>query len=200
MILVFKRLNAIEPIVFFVDPMPVSKTDEMYEKLLEIFAGRGYRDPKLSLSYEIEQLTKEGKTREKAILSLYRREMANVRPGGGTRAMAERRLVELEKELEELRNSVRNRADEVESIKKYLAYTHRLTTTQGIARILFYIVGALLIVLSFFQYNALTVYVRAQEGLEWVFMLDCFVTFSLGIATIAIGWVLESMARSRPVL
>lgn len=182
------------------DLMSNPKTNEMYEKLLEIFAGRGHRDPKLSLSYEIEQLSKEGTTREKAIGAIYRREMAKIRLGDDTRATAERRLKDLEKELEELRNSVRNRADEVESIKKYLAYTHRLTTAQGIARILFYIVGALLIVLSFLQYNALTVYIRMQAGLEWVFILDCFVTFSLGTATIAIGWVLESMARSRPVL
>ncbi|MCW4052552.1 MAG: hypothetical protein NWE78_05005 [Candidatus Bathyarchaeota archaeon] len=180
--------------------MSNSKTNEMYEKLLEIFAGRGHRDPTLSLNYEIEQLSKEGKTREKAILTLYRGEMAKIRAGDETRATAERRLKELEKELDELRNSVRNRADEVESIKKYLAYTHRLTTTQGIARILFYVVGALLIVLSFLQYNALTVYIRIQSGLEWVYILDCFVTFSLGLATIALGWVLESMARSRPVL
>jgi len=171
----------------------------MYEKLMEIYAGRGYRNPKLSLSYDLEQLMAQGKNRQKSILTLYRKEMGKNRKGKEMEPIAERRLKELEQELEELRDSVRNRADEVESIKKYLAYTHRLTTSQGVARIMFYIVGVLLVVLSFFQYNALTIYIRAQSGLEWVFILDCFVTFGLGIATIALGWVLETMARSRPV-
>jgi hypothetical protein len=172
----------------------------MYEKLMEIYEERGYRNPKLSLSYDIEQLMTQGKNRQKAILTLYRKEMGkDDKNNERAESIAERRIKELEQELEELRDSVRNRADEVESIKKYLAYTHRLTTGQGIARIIFYLVGVLLVVLSFFQYNALTIYIRAQAGLEWVFILDCFVTFGLGIATIALGWVMETMARSRPV-
>lgn len=166
---------------------------------MEIYEGRGYRNPKLSLSYDIEQLMTQGKNRQKAILTLYRKEMGKDDKNNEMESIAERRIKELEQELEELRDSVRNRADEVESIKKYLAYTHRLTTGQGIARIIFYLVGVMLVVLSFFQYNALTIYIRAQAGLEWVFILDCFVTFGLGIATIALGWVMETMARSRPV-
>lgn len=184
--------------VFLVDPVS-SKADRMYEELLRMYKESGYRDAALSLNYDIEKLRSKGKSREKAILAIYQREVKQIRLRKRAEIVAERRLKELQEELESLRNSVRNRADEVESIKKYLAYTHRLTTSQAIARGLFYIIGVALVILSFFQYHALTVYITAASGFEWVFILDCFVTFSLGIATIALGWVLESMARSRPV-
>ncbi len=179
--------------------MSSSKADRIYEKLLEVYRERGYRNPKLSLNYDIEQLRSEGRSREKAIMALHRKELKQIRLREKERLLTERRLKELEKELNALRMSVRNRADEVESIKKYLAYTHRFTTGQVIARVLFYIIGAALIVLSFFQYHTLTVSIAVASGFEWIFILDCFVTLSLGIATIALGWVLESMARSRPV-
>jgi predicted RNase H-like nuclease (RuvC/YqgF family) len=180
--------------------MPSRKADDKYEKLLEIYKQRGFRQPKLSLNYDIEQMrSEEGKNREKAISTLYRREVRQLHLRQESLAKAERRIIQLEKELEELRTSMRNRTDEMESIKKYLAYTHRLTTSQVIARIIFYAMGATLVILSFFQYQALTVYMRAASGFEWVFVLDAFVTLSLGISTIALGWVLESMARSKPV-
>ena len=182
-----------------VDSMPSKKVNERYEDLLQIYRDRGYRNPALSLNYDVEKLRSEGKTRDEAILALHDRELKQVHIQKEAQRFAQQRLKELQKELEDLRNSVRNRADEVESIKKYLAYTHRLTTSQVIARVLFYVMGAALVILSFFQYHTLTTYIVAASGYEWVFILDCFVTFSLGLATIALGWVLESMARSRPV-
>lgn len=179
--------------------MSPAKTDKMYEELIEIYGERGHKNPGLSLNYNIERLRSEGKSREKAILALYKKEVKQLHLRKESEIFAEQRIKELEKELTELRIAVRNRAEEIESIKKYLAFTHRLTTSQVIARVCFYIIGATLIILSFFQYNALTIYIRAASGFEWVFILDCFVTLSLGIATIALGWVLESMARVRPV-
>lgn len=189
----------IETFVFFVNKMSSPKTEKMYEELIEIYKRMGYANPELSLNYDIEKLGNKGKSREKAILTLYKKETKHSRLRKEMETFAERRLKDLEKELEELRTSTRNRAEEVESIKKYLAYTHRLTTSQVIARVCFYIIGAALVILSVFQYNALTLYFQVASGFEWIFILDCFVTFSLGIATIALGWVLESMARVRPV-
>lgn len=185
---------------FLWDTMPARKADDKYEKLLEIYRQRGLRQPKLSLNYDIEKMrSEEGKNRDKAISTLYRREAKQLRLRQESVVKAERRIMELEKELDELRTSMRNRADETESIKKYLAYTHRLTTSQVIARIVFYVMGAALVILSFFQYQALTVYFIAASGFAWIFVLDAFVTLSLGLSTIALGWVLESMARSKPV-
>lgn len=175
------------------------KADKIYDELLELYKKKGLRNPKLSLHYDIERQRREGKNREKAIETLYKEVEKQIHLQVEDIELAERRLKELEGELNELRTSLRNRAEEMESIKKYLAYTHRLTTSQVIARIFFYLLGAALIILSFFQYHALTVYIRAASGFEWVFILDCVVTLSLGISTIALGWVLESMARSRPV-
>lgn len=179
--------------------MSPAKADKTYEELIGIYRERGYKNPELSLNYNIEKLRNEGKSREKAILSLYRKELKQIRLRKETEVFAEKRIKELEKELNDLRISMRSRAEEAESIKKYLAYTHRLTTSQVIARVFFYIMGTALVILSFFQYHALTVYIRAASGFEWVFILDCIVTFSLGTSTIALGWVLESMARARPV-
>jgi len=179
--------------------MSSTKTEKMYEELIEVYKKMGYANPELSLNYDIEKLSNEGKSREKAILTLYKKETKHSRLRKEMETFAERRLKDLEKELEELRTSARNRAEEVESIKKYLAYTHRLTTSQVIARVCFYIIGVALVILSVFQYNALTFYFRVASGFEWIFILDCFVTFTLGVAIIALGWVLESMARVRPV-
>jgi len=180
--------------------MPLTrKADRIYNELLELYKKKGFRNPKLSLHYDIERRRSEGKSREEAIENLYKEVEKQIRLQAENTALAERRLKELESELNELRTSIRNRAEEMESIKKYLAYTHRFTTSQVIARIFFYLLGAALIILSFFQYHALTVYIIAASGFEWVFILDCVVTLSLGIAAIALGWVLESMARSRPV-
>ena len=185
--------------VILVDELPQKRTDEIYEKLVEIFHERGYKDPVLSLNYEVEKLMSHGISREKAIRNLYKMESKKLLVRGDTEIFAERRLKELEQELKQLRISELNRAEDIESIKKYLAYTHRLTTGQVIARVCFYIIGAALIVLSFFQFNTYSLYVQTASGFEWVVMLDCFVTFSLGVATVALGWVLESMARVRPV-
>jgi len=185
--------------IFLVDRLPPKRTDEIYEKLIRIYQERGYKDPVLSLNYEVEKLRNKGMSREKAILNLYRAERKKLLVREDTEMFAEKRLKELEKELKDLRMSELNRAEDIESIKKYLAYTHRLTTSQVIARICFYVIGAALIVLSFFQFNALNIYATAASGFEWIFILDCFVTFSLGVAVIALGWVLESMARVRPV-
>ena len=181
------------------DRLPPTRTDDIYEKLVEIYRERGYKDPVLSLNYEVGKLRNKGISREKAILNLYKTERKKLLVREDTEIFAEKRLKELEKELRDLRMSELNRAEDIESIKKYLAYTHRLTTSQVIARICFYVIGAALIVSSFFQFNALNIYARAASGFEWVLILDCFVTFSLGVATIALGWVLESMARVRPV-
>lgn len=180
--------------------MPSVRVDKMYKKLVEIYRERGYKDPELSLNYDVEKLRNEGLSREKAISNLYKKEKEEFLLREKAEIFAERRIKELEKELKELRMTELNRAEEIESIKKYLAYTHRLTTSQVIARICFYVIGAALVILSFMQYNAINVYARVQSGFEWVLILDCFVTFSLGIATIALGWVLESMARVRPVI
>lgn len=181
------------------DDMPSMRTDTMYDKLVEIYRERGYKDAVLSLNYDVEKLRNRGMTREKAISTLYDAEKRSLLLRKETEVFAEKRIKELEKELKELRMAELTRAEDIESIKKYLAYTHRLTTAQVIARICFYIIGAALVVLSFLQFNALNIYARAASGFEWVLILDCFVTFSLGIATIALGWVLESMARIRPV-
>jgi hypothetical protein len=182
-----------------VERLQPKRTDDIYEKLVEIYRERGYKDPVLSLNYEVEKLRNDGMSREKALLNLYKTERKKLLVRESAEVFAEKRLKELEKELKELRLSELNRAEDIESIKKYLAYTHRLTTGQVIARVCFYIMGAALIILSFFQFNALNVYTRVASGFEWVLVLDCFVTFSLGVATIALGWVLESMARVRPV-
>jgi len=189
----------IETHVFLVKIMSSSKTEKMYEELIEIYKERGYKNPELSLNYSIEKLRSEGKTRETAILTIYKKEVEQIRRRKETDVFIEQRLKELEKELKELRISLRNRAEEAESIKKYLAYTHRFTTGQLIARICFYIIGAALVILSFFQYNATTIYIRVASGFEWILILDWFITFSLGVTIIALGWVLESMARARPV-
>lgn len=179
--------------------MPSTRTEKMYEKLVEIYRERGHKDPVLSLNFEVEKLRNEGMSRERAISTLYRTEKSSLLRRNEGEVFAEKRIKELEKELKDLRMTELTRAEDIESIKKYLAYTHRLTTTQVIARICFYVIGAALIILSFFQFNALNIYAIAASGFEWVLILDCFVTFSLGVATIALGWVLESMARIRPV-
>lgn len=195
----FEPLNAIEAFVFFVNSMPSANTEEMYNKLLQIYKKNGYKNPKLSLNFDIEKLRNGGLDRKKAILNLYEKKVKQTPFTEEAKIQAERRIGELERELDELRLSLRNRAEEVESIKKYLAYTHRLTGGQVIARVCFYIIGAALVVLSLFQYNALTVYFQAASGLEWIFVLDSFITLSLGVVAIALGWVLESMARVKPV-
>ena len=179
--------------------MPSTRTKNMYDKLVEIYGERGHKDPVLSLNYDIEKLMNEGMSRDKAISALYSTEKDSFLKRKEEEVFAEKRIKELEKELKDLRMTELSRAEDIESIKKYLAYTHRLTTSQTIARICFYVIGAALIVLSFFQFNALNIYATAASGFEWVLILDCFVTFSLGVATIALGWVLESMARIRPV-
>lgn len=175
------------------------RAERIYNELLALYTKKGFRNPKLSLNYDIERQRREGKSREEAIKTLYREVEKQIHLQAEDTLLAERRLKELESELNELRTSLRNRAEEMESIKKYLAYTHRLTTSQVIARVFFYFLGAVLIIMSFFQYHALTTYIRAASGFGWVFILDCIVTLSLGISAIALGWVLESMARSRPV-
>ncbi len=172
----------------------------MYDKLLQIYQEAGYKNPKLSLNYDIEKLRSEGLNRKKAILSLYEEKTKQIPFTEEAKILAERRIGELEKELDELRMSLRNRAEEVESIKKYLAYTHRLTSGQVLARVCFYIIGTALVILSFFQYNALTIYFRAASGMEWIYILDSVITLSLGVVAIALGWVLESMARVKPVI
>jgi hypothetical protein len=179
--------------------MPSTRIEKMYEKLVEIYRERGHKDAVLSLNYDVEKLRSEGMSREKAISTLYTTERSRLLRRKEEEVFAEKRIRELEKELKDLRMTELTRAEDIESIKKYLAYTHRLTTSQVIARICFYVVGAALIILSFFQFNALNIYASAATGFEWVLVLDCFVTFSLGVATIALGWVLESMARIRPV-
>ena len=196
----FEPLNAIEAFVFFVNSMPSANTKEMYDKLLQIYQEARYKNPKLSLNYDIEKLRSEGLNRKKAILSLYEEKTKQIPFTEEAKILAERRIGELEKELDELRMSLRNRAEEVESIKKYLAYTHRLTSGQVLARVCFYIIGTALVILSFFQYNTLSIYFRVASGLEWMLVLDSFITLSLGVVAIALGWVLESMARVRPVL
>jgi hypothetical protein len=179
--------------------MAADQGDDTYKQLLALYRERGYKNPALLLNYDIEQLRTAGHSRAAAIRMLYRRETTQRRARNGAEVFAERRIKELEQELNELRASLRSRAEEAESIKKYLAYTHRLTTGQTVARVYFYLIGAVLVILSFFQYNALTVYIQVASGVAWVFLLDCVVTFSLGVSTIALGWVLESMARVRPV-
>jgi VIT1/CCC1 family predicted Fe2+/Mn2+ transporter len=178
--------------------MPSARTDKMYKELLEIYRESKYSNPELSLNYDIETLIGEGKSRERAILAIYRRMTKRLGLSKEAETYAERRMKELEKELNELRLSARSHAEEVEAIKKYLAYTHRLTTSQTLGRICFYLIGAALVILSFFQYRAVTIYIRVATGFEWVWILNCFVTLILGIATIALGWVLESMARVNP--
>lgn len=179
--------------------MPSANTGEMYDKLLQIYKESGYKNPKLSLSFNIEKLRSEGLSRKKAILRLYEEKVRQIPFTEEAKILAEQRIGELERELGDLRLSLRNRAEEVESIKKYLAYTHRLTSGQIMARVGFYIIGAALVIMSFFQYNALTVYFHTASGLEWIFVLDSFITLSLGVVAIALGWVLESMARVKPV-
>ncbi len=195
----FEPLNAMESLVFSGNLMPSKKSEELYTELLRIYRNSVRKDPKLALNYDIEKLRGEGLDRTKAIITLYEEKMKQVPFSEEAKILAERRIGELESELSELRISIRNRADEVESIKKYLAYTHRLTTSQTLARVCFYIIGAALVILSLFQYNALTVYFTAASGLEWIFVLDSFITLCLGVVAIALGWVLESMARVRPV-
>lgn len=199
MISLFEPLNAIEAFVFFVNSMPSANTEEMYDKLLQLYKESGYKNPKLSLNFDIEKLRSEGLGRKKAIAGLYEEKMRQIPFTEEAKILAERRIGDLERELDELRLSMRNRAEEIESIKKYMAYTHRLTSGQVMARICFYIIGTALIILSFFQYNALTVYFQAASGLEWIFVLDSFITLGLGVVAIALGWVLESMARVKPV-
>lgn len=199
LISLFEPLNAIEAFVFFVNSMPSANTEEMYDKLLQIYKESGYRNPKLSLNLDIEKVRSEGLGRKKAILRLYEEKIRQIPFTEEAKILAERRIGELERELDELRLSLRNRAEEVESIKKYLAYTHRLTSGQVMARVCFYIIGTALVILSLFQYNALTVYFHVASGLEWIFVLDSFITLSLGVVAIALGWVLESMARVKPV-
>gem|GEM_PF-5748856 len=179
--------------------MPSANTEEMYDKLLQLYKESGYKNPKLSLNFDIEKLRSEGLSRKKAIAGLYEEKVRQIPFTEEAKILAERRIGELERELDELRLSLRNRAEEIESIKKYMAYTHRLTSGQVIARICFYIIGTALIILSFFQYNALTVYFQTASGLEWIFVLDSFITLGLGVVAIALGWVLESMARVKPV-
>jgi len=199
LISLFEPLNAIEAFVFFVNSMPSANTEEMYDKLLQLYKESGYKNPKLSLNFDIEKLRSEGLGRKKAIAGLYEEKMRQIPFTEEAKILAERRIGDLERELDELRLSMRNRAEEIESIKKYMAYTHRLTSGQVMARICFYIIGTALIILSFFQYNALTVYFQAASGLEWIFVLDSFITLGLGVVAIALGWVLESMARVKPV-
>jgi len=199
LISLFEPLNAIEAFVFFVNSMPSANTEEMYDKLLQLYKESGYKNPKLSLNFDIEKLRSEGLSRKKAIAGLYEEKVRQIPFTEEAKILAERRIGELERELDELRLSLRNRAEEIESIKKYMAYTHRLTSGQVIARICFYIIGTALIILSFFQYNALTVYFQTASGLEWIFVLDSFITLGLGVVAIALGWVLESMARVKPV-
>ncbi len=179
--------------------MPSANLEEMYDKLLQLYKESGYKNPKLSLNFDIEKLKSEGLGRKKAIAGLYEEKMRQIPFTEEAKILAERRIGDLERELDELRLSMRNRAEEIESIKKYMAYTHRLTSGQVMARICFYIIGTALIILSFFQYNALTVYFQAASGLEWIFVLDSFITLGLGVVAIALGWVLESMARVKPV-
>jgi hypothetical protein len=188
-----------ELLVSLGNSMPPAKREELYAKLLQMYRDGGHKDPKLALNYDIEKLRGEGLDRKKAIITLYEEKLKQVLFSEEAKIIAERRIGELESELNELRVSLRNRAEEVESIKKYLAYTHRLTTSQTLARVCFYVIGAALVILSIFQYNTLTIYVSAASGSEWIFVLDSFITLCLGVVTIALGWVLESMARVNPV-
>jgi len=48
-----------------------SEVDEIYEKLLTKYKEEKYVNPRAVLNYDIDSLTKEGKTRDEAILHLY---------------------------------------------------------------------------------------------------------------------------------
>ena len=53
--------------------MSSADIDKIYKELLQIYSAR-YENPKAVLSYKIIELKREGKTREKAILTLYEEE------------------------------------------------------------------------------------------------------------------------------
>jgi hypothetical protein len=180
--------------------MPLTDVDKMYKELIGLYEERGYANPELSLNHDIEKLRSQGKSRDRAITMLHKKMKKQLNLRREADAFTEKRVKELEKELSEMRTSIRQRAEEIESIKKYLAYTHRLTTSQYFARIGFYVLGAALVILSLFQYRYVVTYIEAPTGGGWVWILNCFVTFVLGISTVTIGWVLESMARSRPAV
>jgi len=54
--------------------MSSEKTDGIYEKLLGIYA-RSYQKPAFVLNHQIDDLVKEGKTRDQAVLLLYKQAM-----------------------------------------------------------------------------------------------------------------------------
>lgn len=75
--------------------MSPTDTDEIYEKLLQIYKDRYPHNPRHVLSYKISELVREGRTRENAILTLYEGE------GKITRAEAEELGEAIRKKKEE---------------------------------------------------------------------------------------------------
>lgn len=51
--------------------MSSNEIDDIYRKLLKLYEEAGYNNPKAVLNDDINELTKEGKTREEAILHLH---------------------------------------------------------------------------------------------------------------------------------
>ena len=92
--------------------MSSADVDEIYEELLQIYKARYLHNPRRVLSYKISELVREGRTREKAILTLYEEE------GKITRA-----------EAEELGEAIRKKKEEAieQKIKEYEKSVEKLT-------------------------------------------------------------------------
>ncbi|MGB9134437.1 MAG: hypothetical protein WCC63_02460, partial [Candidatus Bathyarchaeia archaeon] len=94
--------------------MPSTRTEKMYERLVEIYGERGHKDPVLSLNYDVEKLRNEGMSREKAVSTLYGTEKSSLLMRREGEVFAEKRIKELEKELKELRMAELTRAEDIE--------------------------------------------------------------------------------------
>jgi len=119
--------------------MVSAEVDEIYRELLRIYE-ENYRNPRAALESHIRELTKSGKSRDQAILQLHEKELKQM----GVQSPLERRVQELEKELQE-RKSSENIKDEIYSDGGWRSsFEEELSLGEGIVIFLFSPISAII--------------------------------------------------------
>jgi len=110
--------------------MSSDEVDEIYTRLLKTYEEEGYVNPKVALNYHVMELMEEGKTREAAILQLYRnpeeRERLEKR-----KEMLEKKRLERERLVQEQRVAVEH---QVNQLKEKIAELTTLFSKGEISR------------------------------------------------------------------
>jgi ribosomal protein S17E len=169
--------------------------DELYEKLVDYFGEYGSGNPRVLLDRNIVSLmAKKDKTEEEAIVELYEKYENKITKLyeknedllKEAKIRAEKRKRKREQPKRELRE-----AETEETLPDLGEVTPSVRTAPRSPIVLFfYIMGAIIVLLSLGFLLSIR-WDLLQPPASWLYLLVWFVSFSVGLTEIAVGWLVD---------